>query len=417
MSLFETPAHGGLKKKPPPPRNAVAPRAAKNTVRDGETRYRHLFEALQEGIWISDEEGYTMSVNPSLARMLGYSADEMIGRPMFDFMHEAAMARFGGSEAHPATEAPAQREVEFLRKDGSRMSALVVYSPTVDDEGNHHGGITSVVDITERKKMEARLRQAQKMEAIGRLSGGIAHTFNNLMSIVLGNAELAMDDLPTDAPVQAFLDEIKSATLRGKGVIEQLLSFCRTSRQEGRAVDLARVVGESLERLRADVPPGVLLRADLPDALCPVTGRSSCIHQILANLCSNAFQAVAPGNGVVEVAVRCLRTKAPELLFNQELPAGEYIVLSISDNGCGIDDADLERVFEPFFTTREVGMGIGMGLAVAHGLMMSHGGGVRMKSRPGRGTVVECFFPRRQPVSEQMRRPPPGHPVPEVPLP
>ena len=255
-------------------------------------------------------------------------------------------------------------------------------------------------DVTEKKesekiklKLEEQLRQSQKMEAIGTMAGGIAHDFNNILGIVLGNAELAIDDLPEWNPASQNLKEIKKASLRAKDIVQQLLSFTRKTAQEKSVLKIQDLVKETMGLLRATIPTSVELKTNIQHDAGPIEADPTQIHQILINLCTNATHAIEDA-GILEIKVSEIEIATPSIAINNELSSGSYIKLTVSDNGTGIPHDIQDKIFDPYFTTKEVGKGTGMGLAVVHCIVKNHDGAISINSEPGKGTSVNLLFPK-----------------------
>lgn len=252
-----------------------------------------------------------------------------------------------------------------------------------------------------RKELEAQLRQSRKMEAIGTLSGGIAHEFNNLLAIILGHAELVIDDIEDNSPTRDFAKEIINASLRGKEIVKQLLVFSRPEEQKHKVIDLCDTARRAVDFLRASIPSTIQFKVDIPSSSVTdipsqpslISGDETQIHQIMINLANNAYHAMEQNGGTLEISVQRVNFNQPEHIFDNVLPSGDYICLKIKDNGQGINPENIDRIFDPFYTTKPVGKGTGMGLAVVHGLMKSHGGGIKITSNQGDGTVASCYFP------------------------
>jgi signal transduction histidine kinase/ActR/RegA family two-component response regulator len=256
----------------------------------------------------------------------------------------------------------------------------------------------ALTDITERKRahaqhvqIEAQLREAQKMDALGTLAGGVAHDLNNTLAIVLGNVALARQDLGPDHPALESLEEIAKASRRSKDLVQQILAFSRRQKLERKPTSLSMVVLESARLLRASVPAKVSLnvecKADAPAVLADATQ----INQILLNLCGNALQAVQDQDrpGSIDVRVQACRLDEAQ----GRLPPGRYARLTVSDNGSGMDDATRSRIFEPFFTTKKVGKGTGLGLSVVYSIVQAHEAHIEVQSTPGQGSTFDIFFP------------------------
>jgi PAS domain S-box-containing protein len=249
------------------------------------------------------------------------------------------------------------------------------------------------VDITDRRRMEIQLQQSQKMEAIGTLAGGVAHDFNNILGIIIGNAELALHDMLERHPAATHMEEIKKAAMRAKDVVRQLLSFGRRTDQKKEPLKLQRIVDESLQFLRASIPSTIDIRSHAPSDLNVVAADPTQLHQVLINLCTNAAHAMESNGGVLEVRLANVDLGQNAFENGCELAPGRYVQLSVSDTGSGIDPKILDRVFDPFFTTKPDGKGTGIGLAVVHGIVKNHDGDISIESEPGRGTTVKVLLP------------------------
>ncbi|MDY6955085.1 MAG: ATP-binding protein, partial [Thermodesulfobacteriota bacterium] len=276
------------------------------------------------------------------------------------------------------------------------------------------GGVASAAGVgkktPEKREIRARLRQAQKMATIGTLAGGIAHDFNNLLSIILGNAELAMDDVPERNPAQESLKELHGACLRAKDLVSQILCFSRQTGQALKAVRMAPLLEEGLKLLRASIPTTIDIRRDVSCTSDTVLADPTQIIQVLLNLCGNAAHAMAKEGGTLDVRLRNMAWGMERWDLPGEesppakgplgygagyggLPPGDYVRLTVTDTGCGMDPAVMDRIFDPYFTTKGVGEGTGLGLSVVLDIVKSHGGAVTVDSTPGKGTTFDVFLP------------------------
>ena len=271
------------------------------------------------------------------------------------------------------------------------------YSDTPGEATTHLMG--TVADITERKRAEALQARSQKLESLGTLSGGIAHDFNNILLAITGNTKLAIADLPPDHPVQQSLSEITRAGARATELIRRILTFSRPSEVKRKVVELQPAVEEALKLVRATLSATIEFRATFATDLPTVLADSTQVHQIIVNLATNAAHAIGgKRDGLIEVRLDATRLTGDDANLSLNLPEGKYVRLYVSDNGCGMDRATLERIYDPFFTTKGPGEGTGLGLSVVHGIMKNHDGGIVVYSEPGRGTAFRLFFPAAGPA-------------------
>ena len=298
-----------------------------------------------------------------------------------------------------------------LMVEGRAMGALMVYAgePDAFDEQETrllqqaandlaHGIIVLRAKLErsraeeEKQKLEAQLRQSQKMEAIGTLAGGIAHDFNNILGAILGYGEMAYKSAPGGSATRRYLENVMNAGNRAKMLVERILAFSRSGMAERVPVHVESVVAETLELLRASLPAGLELQLSLAAGNASVIGDATQIHQVVMNLCLNAIQAMASG-GTLKVKLDRITFDAPRVFLNGRLAPGEYVRLTVSDTGTGIEPKLLERIFDPFFTTKGVGEGTGLGLSLVHGIVRDHGGGIDVHSRLGTGSTFEVYLP------------------------
>lgn len=242
----------------------------------------------------------------------------------------------------------------------------------------------------ENQMLEVQLRQSQKMEAIGSLAGGVAHDFNNILSIIMGNAELAKEAMKHDHEAQDNISKVEIASTRAKELINQLLTFSRKSDSRWEPLELNSLVTECLSLIRSSVPSNIIIRHDISDATYFIQGDAIQIHQIILNLCNNAAQAMNQEGGLLILKLESVTNPNIE---QSELAPGQYLKLSVVDNGSGIPPDISNRIFDPYFTTKEVGRGTGMGLAVVHGIVQAHGGEIRVESEPNVKTEFSVYLP------------------------
>ncbi|MCP4744745.1 MAG: response regulator [Desulfobacteraceae bacterium] len=262
----------------------------------------------------------------------------------------------------------------------------------------------------EKKSLEGQLRQAQKMEAVGTLAGGIAHDFNNILAAIMGHTELALLKKGVSEEMQNCLNEVLSASERARDLVRQILSFSRNSESELNPIQINLIVQEALRLLRASLPANISIDKDIQAKNSIVVADATQIHQILMNLCTNAAHAIGDKNGSLKVCLKSVDISLNELndqfLFPSQLRPGEYVCLSVSDTGHGIPLHLHERIFDPYFTTKDKEVGTGLGLAVVCGIVQNHGGIIDMRSLPGKGTTFEVYLPRAHELTREQFSPP-----------
>jgi len=358
-----------------------------------EERFRRIVETLQEGIWILDEAGRTVYANRQMAAILGLPKGEALqDRHLEDFLPE------GGGEAITRVLEQARRgqpgrcEATLRNAAGDTVWVLLGIGPLPPQAGA--GFVITCADVTEERRAREALLQTQKLESLGVLAGGIAHDFNNLLVAVLGNACLLREDMPEDSPQGALLAEIEEAANRAADLCRQMLAYAGRASTERGILDLSEVVQSMLRLLQVAMPKHVELVLELDREPVLVEGDATQLRQIVMNLVGNAAEAIGEARGRVRVATcrRCLdRTALDGLFGGQKLGPGWYALLDVEDDGCGMDAATLERIFEPFFSTRFPGRGLG--LASVLGIVRAHGGAVGVRSAPGEGTLFYVVLP------------------------
>jgi signal transduction histidine kinase/ActR/RegA family two-component response regulator len=269
----------------------------------------------------------------------------------------------------------------------------VTSSPMKDAAGNIVAGIESVRDITVQKKLEEQLRQSQKMEAMGTLAGGIAHDFNNILTAILGYSELAMTRISPSDPVARDLQYIANAGERAKDLVQQILAFSRQAPHERKPFQPHLVVKEVLNLLRASLPSTIEIREDLPSECGTLLADPTQLHQILMNLCTNAYHAMRETGGVLGVSLARITIGEEDRASGSDLTPGDYVVIGVSDTGCGMAQKDLVHIFEPYFSTKNKREGTGLGLSVVHGIVKSYQGHIAVSSEVGRGTSFHVYLP------------------------
>ena len=351
--------------------------------------------------WI-DEHGRFIDVNETVCRSTGYSRAELLQMGVNDIDVAFPFERWPAHWAELREKGIVNVVSRHRRRDGSEFDVDI--SAHFIAYGDREFNCAFVRDITDqlkadqaRRALEDQLREAQKMESLGTLAGGIAHDFNNVLGGILGNLALAQGHVDAGHPARTHLAQIHKGAVRARDLVQQILAFSRRQPQAFSVQALQPMVQESLALLRVTLPPTVWLETSLDTQPLWVRADATQMHQVVVNLCTNAWHALGDQPGRVAVSMALLDTPGlPATAHNPALPAGRYAHLWVSDTGCGIAEAHLNRLFEPFFTTKPVGRGTGLGLPVAHGIVTSHGGTIRVDSVEGQGTTFHVFLPLQQ---------------------
>jgi PAS domain S-box-containing protein len=368
-----------------------AVRRAEQALRESELRYRRIIESTNEGVWVLDAEARTSFVNARTASMLGRDVSEILDKPLLDFLHDPSGAPLAVSLAE--RRACVQLETKLERADGSTTCVSLDSTPIFDVDGRYEGALVMATDITHRKQLEDQLRHVQKMEAVGSLAGGVAHDFNNILSIVLSCSSLLLDKLPAGDPNRADLEEIREAGERAAELTRQLLAFSRRQVLQPRILDLNQVLDALRSMLRRLVPAHIEFSLPTSHALGKVRADRSQMEQVIMNLVVNARDAIAE-TGEITITTSDMQLDAHYASTHVGVTPGSYVMLAVTDTGIGMDAATRGRIFEPFFTTKEQGKGTGLGLATVFGIVQQSGGHIWVHSDLGKGTTFEIYLPR-----------------------
>lgn len=377
---------------------------AEDAIRKSHQQYRDVVENANDAIIIL-YDGRIVFHNQRTETLTGYATDELANIPFADIIvpedKDALLDRYA------------------KKLNGEKFEAAYGFK-IMDKNGNRHEVEvnTAVVlwqgmpalqcfirDVTMQKKLEAQLRQSHKLESIGILAGGIAHDFNNIIGIILGNAELAMYNVPDWSPARKNLETARNACFRARDVVQQILGFSRRTEQELQPVLIKDVIGESLTMLRSSIPASIDIQMNIPEGSGTILADPVQIHQVILNLCTNAAHAMKEKGGILEVNLKAVALDGKAVRPYAGLSPGSYMELMVRDTGRGIDPEILDRIYDPYFTTKDIGEGSGMGLAVVHGIVKNHGGAITVYSEPGKGTTFKILFPEieAKPVSEKQR--------------
>jgi PAS domain S-box-containing protein len=374
---------------------------SQSQLKNSEALFRTIFEQAAVGIAQITPDGRFTKVNARFADITGYSKDELTRMNFAEITYPEDLnteSKFIDRVLKREIDA-FEIEKRYIHKNG-QLVWIKLYSNIVRDEkDNIQFAVASVIDITEKKMAETnreklleQLNQAQKMESIGSLAGGIAHDFNNLLFPIVGLSEMMLDDFPPDSPEHHDLYEIFKAGKRGRELVQQILSFSRQSEHRLILVHIQKILKEVLKLCRATIPADIPITQDIMTDCGPVMADPTQIHQIAMNLITNAFHAVEPMGGTIKVTLR-------QVDFSHRddpavhLASGCYAVLSITDTGTGIDPAIMNKIFDPYFTTKGKGRGTGLGLATVYGIVKAHGGDIRVYSEVGKGSSFDVYLP------------------------
>jgi PAS domain S-box-containing protein len=398
--------------------------AVEAALRESEQKYRKLTESMKDVVWTLDTETmYFTYVSPSVADLCGYSPEEILSEPVDAPLTADAIDDLKTLIRQRSADYLANREgredyytdeVELPCKDGSRVWTEGITRYVLNEETGHvelHG-VTR--DITERKraeaekqKLEEQLRQALKMESVGRLAGGVAHDFNNMLGVILGYTDMALDHVDPAQPLFAALQEIRKASERSADLTRQLLTFARKQTIAPKVIDLNETVDGMLKLLRRLIGEDIDLVWKPGRNLGPVKVDPSQVHQLLANLCVNARDAI-PGVGKLTIETDAAAFDEAWCATHTGFVPGEYVLLAVSDNGCGMDQETLGHLFEPFFTTKGVGKGTGLGLATVYGMVQQNNGFINVDSEPSQGTTFKVYLPRHAAQTASLSETAPG---------
>jgi PAS domain S-box-containing protein len=366
-----------------------------------------IVESSNDAIIGKTLDGVIVTWNEGARRMYGHTAEEAVGRHISMLAPPSRRDETNEIlERLRQGERVVHLETVRMRKDGSEFHVSLTVSPVLDDQGHIRGASTIARDITERKRLEEKVRETQKLESLGVLAGGVAHDFNNLLTGILGNASLAADMLPPDHPARDSLLSVVQASERAADLTCQMLAYAGKGQFVVRPVDVSALVREIVGLIQSSIPRKVRVELRLASGLPPVSADPAQVQQLVMNLVINGAEAIGEKAGVVEVttATEVLDEEAARArLPRHELAPGAYVVLEVKDSGCGMDSQTLPRIFDPFFTTKFTGRGLG--LAAVSGIVRSHRGALEVSSVPGQGTTFRIYLPAAA-ASEPEPRPP-----------
>ncbi len=373
---------------------------AERELRNSEERYRATVQSIPDSISISRlKDGLILYVNEGFSQIFGYSREEVIGKTAYNLdLYVNPKVRKRLARVLKKEGEVQGIELKFRKKDGTVVEAL--FSARTLQYNEEECMVVVVKDITsmkqterERARLQHQLQHIQKLEAIGVLAGGVAHDFNNILSAIVGFTDLSLDDVAKGTILHSNLQEVRKASRRARDLIKQILAFSRQSTEERKPLEIAPIAKEVIKLLRASLPSTIEIRSNIRTDLGVILADPTEIHQVLMNLCTNAGQAMQEEGGTLELNLARMTATSAFAASHPDLNAGSYLRLTVRDTGCGMRADIVQRIFDPYFTTKEKGHGTGLGLAVVHGIVKDLGGEIRVESEPGKGTSFEVYLP------------------------
>ncbi len=372
---------------------------AEQKLMDSEVKYRQLFENTNEGMVVI-QNGIFKICNPAALAIYGYTCQEMTIKRFYDMVHSQdrpKAAQLLEPDIQPKKLTPLQT-LRIISKDGLEKY-LESKSVSIDWEGTSATLIffteitKSYIIEVQKKRLESQLRQAQKMEAIGTLAGGIAHDFNNILAAIFGYIDLAKIHIEKPHQLQKDITQLHNGAIRARDLVKQILTFSRQADKEIQPLQPDIIIKETLKLLRASIPSNIEIRSDIPDAGMILADPTQ-LHQIVMNLCTNSYHAMVDKGGILAVSLKQVGLNENELKVSSTmLKAGSYLILEVSDTGTGMNKATIDKIFDPYFTTKTKEEGTGLGLSVVHSIVQNYRGHISVYSEPGQGSSFKIYLP------------------------
>jgi PAS domain S-box-containing protein len=382
-----------------------------------ETQFKRLYAAIEQiadGVIITNPKGVIEYVNPAFGHVTGYASDEAVGmEPHFFDRDRKNNAVYTEIRDTLITGTMWTGRLTHDKK-GELVLMEASISPIYGAKGQNIGYVAIIRDITDKQRLENRLKQAQKMEAIGTLAGGIAHDFNNILGGIIGCSEMALLEISPESIAYSDLEKVVEAGMRAKRLIKQILMFSRQSESEMVPLNLSAFLKETINFLRASFSTNIDIRLNIPQKIGAILADPVQMQQVMMNLFVNAQHAMQTHGGILEVTLGEITIGPDENNMQTELKPGDYVQLTVGDTGRGIRGEIIERIFDPFFTTKKVGEGTGLGLSVVHGIVKKHGGTITAYSQLGRGAIFHVFIPLLKEGAVESHKP---HRIDMAPLP
>lgn len=359
---------------------------------------------MRAGLFLLDKEDQIQFINPAAERMIGIPSENLLNSNIHILAHnDEASGLYQSLLLKIAAGNSYAGSFQYRRQDGALLELELTTWTVTDNDGNVISHVGMIRDITAQMQMESQLRRAQRMEAIGILAGGIAHDFNNALASIITCTELAIDEVDENSTLKELLDVVLKSSLRGKELVRQILTFSRQTDQQRQEVKVDLIVKECLKLLRSTLSPAIEIHLQIGRDLKTVFADSTQIHQIVMNLCTNAVHAIRDqGYGVIELLLEHEELDQNKIKQFSGLKPGGYLHMTVLDNGHGMDSSTLERIFDPFFSTKGQSEGTGLGLSVIHGIITKLGGTITVQSAPAKGSRFDIYLPTMQSNDEDI---------------
>ncbi len=382
-------------------RDITERKKAETALHESERHQRAILEANPDPMIVYNLKGHPQYLNPAFTKIFGWTLTELKGKKI-PFVPEDQKKISSDQINKIFTQGrPVSFETKRLTKDGRILDIIISAAVDKDDNGDPMGMIVNLTDITSQKKLEIQYKHAQKMEAIGTLAGGIAHDFNNILSGIFGYSQLARRDINHPEKGQKHIDQIIKGAKRASDLVQQILTFSRQSEYQKMSLGLHLVVKESIKLLRPTLPSTIKINTEIHTKEA-VQADPTKMHQVIINLCTNAYHAMSDSGGTLTISLSEVEIFHPKHLKEKNVCPGNYLRLEVTDTGHGMDEKVLNKAFDPYFTTKQIGKGTGFGLSLVHAIVEEHGGFLDVQSEPGKGSSFYIYLP----VIEEKTQPP-----------
>lgn len=359
-----------------------------------ETLYRSLIESIDYGVVLIDKNHRILMANSAQGRLFKVDPNTLIGKHCFNiFGNQDEQCHHCPGQKALTTGKVQEVETEKIRSDGSKFIIRIKAYPIFNSDRTISSFIEVTEDVTEQRIASEEMQRIRHLESVGVLAGGIAHDFNNILASIYGFTDLALLKSGKDSNIEPELSQIRKASHRGRNLVQQILTLSRKQEEERHPIRISSIIKEALKLIRSSLPSSINIQQDI-SSQSVVFADSTQIHQLIMNLCTNAYQAMHTSTGEISISLQdCTIEPANTLIEDFVLAPGNYVKLTVSDSGIGMDEETATRIFEPYFTTKDVGKGTGLGLAVVHGIVKSHGGRIKVHSKPGSGATFIIYLP------------------------